>query len=64
MFLYSFTLFTSNLLGMYTPYYLFSPLYSYRQNHFALAEEPGTARCHYLTPIANSLINLASEVEF
>ena len=33
----------------YTRYYLFSPLY--RQHHFALAEEPETARCHYLTPI-------------
>ena len=34
---------------IYTRYYLFSPLY--RQYHFAIAEEPGTARCHYLTPI-------------
>ena len=43
----------------YTRYYLFSPLY--RQCHFALAlaDEPGTARCHYLTRSTNSLINLS-----
>ena len=34
---------------IYTCYYLFSPLY--RQFHLALADEPETARCHYLTPI-------------
>ena len=41
----------NDLLTMmiYTRYYLFSPLY--RQCHFALADESGTARCHYLTPI-------------
>ena len=34
---------------LYTRYYLFSPLY--RPYHFSFADEPGTARCHYLTPI-------------
>ena len=49
--------FRSSNSSVLVPKLLYSKLFIYNQStyrqqcHFALADEPGTARCHYLTPI-------------